>query len=107
MPRIPYAMKTLIDEVTAARKSAKYEVGDADGVGVYRSITFDKATTKWLGHTFDYVEDDGRIIGYGAGSKDTLTVLFSERSTEADRRDPFLIADAQTVASSESAGSES
>lgn len=99
MPRIPHAMKTLIDEVTAERKTAKYETGDEDGLGVFRSVTFDKPTTKWLGHAFDYVEDD-RIIGYSV-SKDQMTVLFSHRSSEADRKDGFLIADAQTVASSE------
>jgi hypothetical protein len=99
MPRMPYAMKALIDEVAAARKTAKFDLGDEDGLGVYRSVTFDKATTKWLGHAFDYVEDD-RIIGYSV-SKDQMTVLFSHRSSEADRKDGFLIADAQTVAASE------
>lgn len=102
MPRMPYAMKTLLDEITGERKSAKYEVGDEDGLGVYRSVTFDKPTTKWLGHTFDYVEDD-RIIGYSV-SKDQMTVLFSHKSSEADRKDGFLIPEAQTVAASEDSG---
>jgi hypothetical protein len=101
MPRMPYAMKTLTDQIKDLREKAKFEAGDEDGFGVYRSVTFDKATTKWLGHAFDYIEDE-RIVGYRV-SKDQLTVVFSDRSVEADQRDPFLIDEAQTVAASESA----
>lgn len=101
MPRTPYAAKTLTDQVTALRKSAKFEMGDEDGLGVYRSVTFDKATTKFIGDALDYIEDD-RIVGYGVGSKGELKVLFSERSTLADDREEFLIEDAITVAHEDS-----
>lgn len=99
MPRMPYAMKTLTNQIKDLRKSAKFEAGDEDGFGVYRSVTFDKPTSKWLGHAFDYIEDE-RIVGHRV-SKDQLTVHFSTRSSEADDRDPFLIDEAVTVASDE------
>lgn len=99
MSRTPYAAQTFIAQVKALRKSAKVETGDTDGFDVDRSITFDKATSKWLHPAMDYIDDD-RIIGY-AVTKDQLTILFSHRSTEADNRDPFLIEDAVTVAEAE------
>lgn len=98
MARMPYAAKVFTDQVKGLRKSAKFEVGDEDGLGVYRTVTFDKATTRWLGHALDYIEDD-RIVGYSV-TKDQMTVLFSHRHI-ADSKEPFLVEDAVTVAADE------
>lgn len=95
MARTPHAARVFTDQVKELRKTAKFEFGDEDGLGVYRTVKFDKPTTKWLGNALDEIDDD-RIIGYSV-EKDQLTVLFSHR-TNADLKDRFLIDEAVTVA---------
>ena len=95
MPRLPYAAQTLIDQVTAERKSAKVTPGDPDGLDVYRTVEFDKATSKWLAPILQEIDDE-RIIGAGI-SHDVLTVVFTHR-TVADDRAEFPLTDAETVA---------
>lgn len=97
MPRLPHGAVTFTEQVQALRKSAKFERGEPDGLGVVRSLTFDKATSKWLEPILDHLDDD-RIVGYGTGSKGLLTVLFSEKSNVADQRDDYPLEAAAEVA---------
>lgn len=96
MPRLPYGAETFIEQVQGLRKSAKFEQGDPDGFDVVRSITFDKATSKWLEPILDHLGDD-RIVGYST-SKEQLTVDFSDESVVADQRDPYPLESAAEVA---------
>lgn len=97
MARIPHAAHTLIDQVQARRKSAKYTVeDDPDGLDVNRAIAFDKGTSKWLGPILEAI-DDPRIVGLST-SKEELTVLFSAR-TIADSRDEFPLDEVEAVLS--------
>jgi hypothetical protein len=99
MPRLPHGAETFIEQVKELRKSAKYEQGDPDGFDVVRSITFDKATSQWLGDALDYIDDD-RIEDVTT-SKDQTTVHFATESAVADQRDPYPLEDAITVAEDE------
>lgn len=98
MARTPHGMTVFIEQVKEMRKSAKIEPGDVDGLDAYRSLTFDKATSKWLQPILDEI-DDPRIVGYGTGSKDVLTVVFTHRPA-ADHKDPYPLEAALTVAES-------
>ena len=94
--RLPYGAETFIGQVQALRKSAKFEQGDPDGFDVVRSITFDKATSKWLEPILDQLDDD-RIVDYST-NKEQLTVEFSEESFIADQRDPYPLEAAEEIA---------
>jgi hypothetical protein len=99
MPRLPHGAETLIEQVRELRKSAKYEQGDPDGYDVVRSITFDKATSTWLGDALDYIDDD-RIADVTT-DKGLTTVHFHADSHIADQRDHYPLEDAITVAEDE------
>lgn len=99
MPRLPYGAETFVEQVTGLRKSAKYERGEPDGFDVVRSITFDKATSKWLTPILDYIDDE-RIVDTTT-EKDLLTVHFSDESAVADQRDTYPLAEAEEVAKDE------
>lgn len=95
MPRLPYAAVTLIEQVKQHKKRAKAEpTGEVDGLGVWRTIAFDKATSKWLAPLLDEI-DDPRIEGHEV-EDGVLTVTLSPR-IDADTRDEFPLADAETV----------
>lgn len=96
MPRLPYGAATFIEQVNELRKSAKHERGEPDGLGVIRSITFDKATSKWLGDALDYIDDE-RIVDVTT-AKDQTTVHFSTESAVADQRERYPLAEAIEVA---------
>jgi hypothetical protein len=96
MPRLPYGARTFTEQVKALRKSAKYEAGEPDGLDVSRTITFDKATSKWLEPILDHLEDD-RIVG-SHWHKDQLTVEFSTQSSVADQKNPYPLEAAAEVA---------
>lgn len=90
MPRLPYAAVTLIEQVTAERKRAKAEPhGAVDGLNVYRSIAFDKPTSKWL-EPLIVETTDRRITGI-ADDDGRLVITFTPR-TSADDRTPFVLA---------------
>lgn len=104
MPRIPHAAKTLAEQVrkhygrnadSKAGLETATPVGDPDGLGVYRSIQFDKTSSKWLGPVLAEL-DDPRIEEV-TEEKGQVTVRFSHR-TLADERHPFPLDDAATVA---------
>ena len=95
MPRLPYAARRLVEDIHLLRPKAKVEmtpVGDADGLDVYRTFVFNKATVKWLAPIIEGV-DDRRIVGSGVNDKGLLEVIFSHRSI-ADDRSPFRLTEA-------------
>lgn len=95
--RIPHAATQLIEQVTAERKSAKYErEGEPDGLEVIRTISFDKGTSTWLKPILEAVEDE-RIQEMHL-LKDRLHVTFTA-GPEADSREEFPLADADEVLS--------
>lgn len=99
MARIPYAARTLISEVTERKPKAKVKaVGEPDGLDVIRSFVFNKETGNWLKPLLEIVDDD-RIESFGSG-KDGLVVTFVA-STAADRRETFLLGEAETADKSE------
>jgi hypothetical protein len=89
MPRVPRAATALIGQVTDAKKRAKAEPhGDPDGLNVYRSISFDKTTSKWLTPILEN-STDPRIVALGDDGG-RLVVTFSPK-VDADRRDAFAL----------------
>lgn len=84
--RIPRAATVLIEQVQGDRKRAKAEpVGEPDGFGVQRTISFDKPTSKWL----DGRLSDPRIISTEMNDG-RLEVTFTHRVL-ADQRTPFAL----------------
>ena len=97
MPRLPRGAVRLISDAQAMKHTAKAEPhGDADGLGVYRTIKFDKRTSKWLYPIMLHV-DDARVDTINLTDAGYLHVTFSDRPL-ADFRDPFPLKDASLVA---------
>lgn len=98
MPRIPYAAQRLIDDAKAHKPKAKVDAaraGDPDGFGVFRTIAFNKATSKWLAPLLE-VLNDPRIVQSVVNDDGLLEVTFSPR-INADDRSPFPLREAETV----------
>jgi hypothetical protein len=94
--RETYAARTLADEVRRLRPKAKIRPhGDPDGLGVVRSLLFDKTTGKWLAPILRVIDD--RRIGAVATVATGLVVTFSPNSVVSDTRDPFRIADVANI----------
>lgn len=98
MSRLPYAAKQLIEQVQAARPSAKAEPhGEVDGLRVHRTIKFDKRTSKWLAPILDQFADiDERIEEYDVTSAGYLHITFVSTRI-ADDRSPYPLKAAETV----------
>lgn len=95
MPRLPYAAETLLAQAKSKNKSAKMSPsGDPDGLDVFRTVTFDKASSKYLAPLIEHLGDP-RIVDHSV-SKDVLSVTFSPRPL-ADSRDDFPLGDAEAV----------
>jgi hypothetical protein len=94
MPRLTYAAKQLIKQVTAARDEVEVTNGDPDGLGVIREIKFDKSTSRWL---WSKMKDrlDPRIAS-GQNKGGVLTLVFRTGPT-ADDKTPFDLGVTQTV----------
>ena len=94
--RVPYAAQQLIEQVQERHKRATAErVGEPDGLGVIRTVEFDKTSSKFLAKVLPHL-DDPRIVGFDEkGGK--VQVMFAS-NTSADQRDPFPLDDAETVA---------
>lgn len=97
MPRTPHAAKVLIGQVrTSLNRKADSKVGietgvpagDPDGLGVYRSVIFDKTASKRLLAAREAVESDERVESFEV-DKGQVTVTFVGSSPLADSRDPF------------------
>jgi hypothetical protein len=92
MPRLPYGAVTLIAQATDHKKSAKSEpVGEVDGYGVFRTIKFDKATSKWLAPLIR--DDDPRIEDSSLTDAGYLHVTFVP-GPWADHKQPFNLDEA-------------
>lgn len=88
MARLTYGAKTLISQVEHHKPRSKAsEVGDPDGLGVVRTIKFDKATSKWLAPLLDEIEDP-RIETMHVTEAGHLHVTFVS-TPKADSRLPF------------------
>jgi hypothetical protein len=87
MPRLPYAAKTLIGQVQDEKPKARPSmVGDVDGLGVWRTIKFDKTTSKWLEPRLD--AGDERLSTVKMTDDGYLHVEFAA-GTIADHRHEF------------------
>lgn len=86
--RIPYAAKVLTQQVAEQRKKATFEpVDEPDGLGVHRTIKFDKTTSKWLAPLLESISDP-RIASAEITEAGYLHVTFVG-SKYADDREPF------------------
>lgn len=112
MSRTPHAAKELTAQVrdhlgrkpdSKAGRETSAPHGDPDGLGVVRSLKFDKVASKFLSKVLPHL-DDPRITGYEEKSG-VVTVHFSPRAL-ADDREPFNLVDAETVADDEKADEE-
>lgn len=87
MSRIPYAAEQLLTQVAAHRPEAEVTNGEPDGIGVIRSFSFDKATSRWL---WPLMKDDlDARLARGELVRGVLTLTFQSRSALADDRKPF------------------
>lgn len=55
--RVPYAMRTMIDEIDKINPKAVGETRNPDGFGVWRTLLLDKATTEMLLDLLDGMTD--------------------------------------------------
>src|SRR5262245_54411820 len=95
MARLPHGGTTLVDQVLARRKNAKWSIeGEPDGYGTNREVAFDKTTSKWLQPLLEAVQDP-RIESFYVRS-DRLFVNFVEGNI-ADSREPFALDEADAV----------
>lgn len=101
MPRLPYAAKQFLVE----GEIEKYETHDLDGLNVYRTLKFDKRTSKRLGEAMLFVDDE-RIADWHMTDAGYLHVTFVS-GPEADTYDHFLLDDAITVAKASKKGRSS
>lgn len=96
MPRIPHAAKTLIRQAVERKPQTKAtREGEPDGLGVHRTISFNKATSKWLEPLLAEL-DDPRITGYEVEGG-ILSVTFST-GIDADDASEFPLDAAAEVA---------
>jgi hypothetical protein len=97
MSRIPHAATQLITQVQAERKSATFQnEGDPDGFDTYRTISFDKGSSKWLAPILEAAEDPR--IAETHLLKERLHVTFVP-GVEADHVDEFPLAEVDAVLS--------
>lgn len=97
MARIPYAMQTLIQQVFDHKEDAEVNVEEEDGLGVYRQVTFDEQTSKWLHPIISLIaREDGRIQSFHLSRGGMLLVNFGT-GPEVETRDLFLIPQVDAV----------
>lgn len=95
--RIPYAMRTLIQQIGAVHE-VSVALSDLDGWGVYRTVTFGDADH--LSDLFAALDTDPRV-----DTVDGTAITFTS-SIRADLPDRFDIAGAQKVLGEEDADQE-
>lgn len=99
MARLPYAAKTLIAQATARKPRTKAEPhGDVDGLGVHRTIKFNKETSKFLAPLLEQIDDE-RIEDFEVTEAGYLHVTFVA-TPDADQRAEFPLSAAEEVAAS-------
>jgi hypothetical protein len=89
MARIPYAARVLTDEVTASDPKASGKYMDEDGLGVYRTVKFSKAVSRWLQPALEFLAD-ARVAKLHT-EQGNLLVTLSPRSPLADDRSPWMV----------------
>jgi hypothetical protein len=91
--RLPYGADDLIAAIRASHPDATVEPGNLDGYQVYRSVTFDQATSTWLAAILDRPLDPRlHAAEYYEG---ILTLYFVHASSRADQRGPWVLPDLQ------------
>jgi len=97
MPRIPKAMKTLIAQVHETREDAEVNLGEPDGFNVYRQVSFDDQTSKWLTPIIDLIAPkDARITNHFTSRGGMLIIDFST-GINADDNSRFLLPEVDKV----------
>jgi hypothetical protein len=96
MPRFTRASRVLLAELQTRYKNPKMEpVGDADGLGVYRTVSFDKNSSSLLAKALPELNDP-RIESFEkSGSKMEVTFV---AGSLADTTTPFPLSAAEIVA---------
>lgn len=95
--RLPYAAKTLIDQVAEEKPRAKVEFhGEPDGYGVVRTIKFSKSAGEWLAPLLEAINDD-RIESINTTEAGYLHVTFVSTPAADDRAEFPLQAAAEVV----------
>jgi hypothetical protein len=84
--RIPYAMRTFIEQVKEHREDAEVEVEEPDGFGVYRRLTLDEETSNWLEPHLSVLRDN-RIANHftSRGGKAIIDFATSSLADDAAR----------------------
>lgn len=96
MTRLTPAARQLIAQVAEdGKKFSAKAVGDADGLGVHRSVEFDATTSKWLAPVLDVIADR-RIETVDYNGKGRLIVTFVPDS-RADFVEPFPLSEVRSV----------
>jgi hypothetical protein len=105
MPRLPYAAVTLAEQVRVERPKAKMEPTEGpDGLGVYRTVKFDKRTSDWLYPLLEVI-DDSRIEEFHVTEAGYLHVTFIPQP-QADQRTRFPLAEARQVLDADAQASD-
>lgn len=90
-------MQTLIQQVFDHKEDAEVNVEEEDGLGVYRQVTFDEQTSKWLHPIISLIaREDGRIQSFHLSRGGMLLINFGF-GPEVETRDPFLIPQVDAV----------
>lgn len=92
--RTPYAMRTLINEVTDVFEDAGFTITSPDGFNVARMLTIDAATSDYLGDLL-FLLDDKRIVFVRRDGREYEITFVSD--IRADDKTPFHVNDAVKV----------
>jgi hypothetical protein len=104
MARIARAAIVLAEQVQELKPRTTWtEVGEPDGLGVYRTVRFSKRTGGWLRLLLEQIRDP-RIQSMEE-TGDGLLVTFIP-GPKADYRDEFPLTDAETVLAAPSPSSD-
>jgi hypothetical protein len=96
MNRQPFAMKTLIRQVTDKRPDVVAVASLPDGFGVYRTVSFDHDVSEWLAPIIEANASDVRIASHSVSDEGVLRVDFVT-DHRADSSAPFRIKEAEAV----------
>jgi len=99
--RQPYAMKTLIEQVSQKREDATATADEADGLGVYRQVTFDEETSNWLEPIIGVIAQKDRRINSYFTSRGGMLIINFVSDYRADSREPFALTAVERVLASD------
>lgn len=92
--RIPYAMRTMIDEITAINPTAVGETRNPDGMGVWRALMLDAPSTEMLTPLLDELLDPRIESKFLHNGRYTIGFVSDRR---ADDHRPFHLPKAYKV----------